>query len=70
MTERDYLDPKGYWGDPTGKIRRMSGEQEIIATVVPDVCSEAEWKALGNIAAPQDSQPVPRNISVMPKQVR
>ena len=42
MIEKDYLDPKGYWGDPSGNIRRMSGEQEIIATVGEDECSEAE----------------------------
>jgi hypothetical protein len=48
----------------------MSGEQEIIATVVPDVCSEAEWKALCSIGAPKDSEAVPRNISVMPKRIR
>jgi hypothetical protein len=24
MTEKDYLDPKGYWGDPAGNARRMS----------------------------------------------
>jgi hypothetical protein len=30
---KDYLDPKGYWGDPAGNVRRMSGEQAIIATV-------------------------------------
>jgi len=70
MAEKEYLDPKGYWGDPAGNIRRMSGEQEIIATVVPDVCSEAEWKALCSIGAPKDSEAVPRNISVMPKRIR
>jgi hypothetical protein len=26
MTEKDYLDPKGYWGDPAGNVRRMSGD--------------------------------------------
>ena len=26
MTEKDYLDPKGYWGDPAGNFRRMSGD--------------------------------------------
>lgn len=43
--EKGELDPKGYWGDPQGNIRRMSGEQEIVATVTPE-CNEAEWKAL------------------------
>jgi hypothetical protein len=26
MTEKDYLDPKGCWGDPAGIVRRMSGD--------------------------------------------
>jgi hypothetical protein len=26
MTEKDYLDPKGYRGDPAGNVRRMSGD--------------------------------------------
>jgi hypothetical protein len=43
MTAKDYIDPKGYWCDPSGNIRRMSGEQEILATVASGVCSEAEW---------------------------
>jgi hypothetical protein len=55
MTAKDYLDPKGYWGDPSGNVRRMSGEQEIVATVTGE-CSEAEWKALCSIAEPK-SQP-------------
>jgi hypothetical protein len=54
MTDKDYLDPKGYWGDPSGK-HRMSGEQEIIATVSGE-CSEAEWKVLCSIPEPK-SQP-------------
>jgi hypothetical protein len=37
-----------YWGDPNGNIRRMSGEQEIIATITGK-CTEEEWKALGSI---------------------
>ncbi len=48
MASKDYVDPKGYWCDPSGNIRRMGdedGEQEIIATVTK-TCSEAEWKAL------------------------
>ena len=52
MTAKDYLDPKGYWGDPSGNIHRMSGEQEIIATVTGE-CSEAEWGALCNLAEPK-----------------
>jgi hypothetical protein len=56
MIAKNYFDPRGYWGDPSGNIRRTSGEQEIIATVVSGVCSEAEWKALCCIAEPK-SQP-------------
>jgi len=47
-SQTDYIDPKGYWCDPSGNIRRMGnedGEQKIIATAT-EVCSEAEWKAL------------------------
>ena len=55
MIAKDYLDPKAYWGDPSGNIRRMSGEQEIIATITGE-CSEAEWKALYSIGEPK-SQP-------------
>jgi hypothetical protein len=35
MAAIDYIDPKGYWIDPEGNIRRMGnedGEQEIIAS--------------------------------------
>jgi hypothetical protein len=48
MVAKDYIDPKGYWCDPSGNIRRMGnedGEQEIIVTAT-EVCSEAEWKIL------------------------
>jgi amino acid transporter len=48
IPHKNYIDPKGYWGDPEGNIRRMSdegGEQEVIATITR-VCSEAEWKTL------------------------
>jgi hypothetical protein len=55
MIAKDYLDPRGYWGDPSGNIHRMSGEQKIIATVTGE-CSEAEWRALCNLAEPK-SQP-------------
>ena len=50
MATKDYIDPKGYWGAPDGKIHRMGdedGEQEVIATVTP-ACSEAEWKLICN----------------------
>jgi hypothetical protein len=43
------LEPE-YWGDPNGNIRRMSGEQEIIATVA-QACAEEKWKALCAISA-------------------
>jgi hypothetical protein len=55
MTAKDYLDPKGYWSDASGNIHRMTGEQEIIATVTGE-CSEAEWRALYSIGDPK-SQP-------------
>jgi hypothetical protein len=45
MADKSYLDPKGYWCDPSGNIRRMSGEQEIIARAT-EKCSRAEWNAL------------------------
>jgi hypothetical protein len=48
MAAKDYIDPKGYWCEPSRNIRRMGnedGEQEVIATVTK-ICSEAERKAL------------------------
>lgn len=33
------------WGDPHGDVRRMSGDQEIIA-IVTDACTEEEWLQL------------------------
>lgn len=33
-----------YWSDPHGNIRRMAGEQDIIATVT-DACSDVELQA-------------------------
>jgi hypothetical protein len=48
MAAIDYIDPNGYWCDPSGNIRRMGdedGEQEIIFTAT-EVCSKAEWNAL------------------------
>ena len=53
MNKTNYLHRKGYWSDPFRNIRRMSGEQEIIATVVEASCSEAEWKAPCGIALPR-----------------
>jgi len=52
MTDKDYIDPKGYWGDPEGNIRRMSGEQEIIATVTGH-CSEAYIRHLDKFSRPE-----------------
>ena len=26
MAAKNYIDPKGYWGDPEGKIHRMGNE--------------------------------------------
>ena len=49
MTSSDYLDPKGYWCDPAGNLRRMSGEQEIIA-VATDKCSRNEWAELCRVS--------------------
>ncbi len=63
MIEKDYLDPRGYWGDPAGNIRRMSGEQEIIATVTGE-CSEAEWKALCSIAGPKGQTAARKGLSI------
>jgi hypothetical protein len=40
-----------YWGDPSGNIRRMSGEQEIIATITSE-CTEEEFRALCSIGLP------------------
>ena len=37
-----------YWLDPSGNIRRMEGEQEIIAKVMDD-CSEHELTAILNM---------------------
>jgi hypothetical protein len=45
---KNYIDPKGYWGDPSGNVRRTGnegGEQEIIA-IATQACSDAEWNAL------------------------
>jgi len=54
------LEPE-YWGDPSGNIRRISGEQEIIATITPD-CTE-EWKALCSIGAPRENAQEAENQS-------
>jgi hypothetical protein len=48
MTEKDYIDPKGYWVCPEGGIRRMGdedGEQRVIVKKT-GACSEAEWKCV------------------------
>jgi hypothetical protein len=46
MTDKDYIDPHGYWVCPEGGIKRMGdedGAQEIIIKRTT-ACSEAEWK--------------------------
>jgi hypothetical protein len=48
MTDKDYIDPKGYWIDPARNIRRMGtedGEQRVILRATQD-CSDAEWGRL------------------------
>jgi hypothetical protein len=49
MSGIDYIDPEGYWLDPSGNIRRMGstedGEQAIIASLT-EVCSDAEGMLL------------------------
>ena len=40
------IDPKGFWVDPSRKVRRTGnegGEQEVILTATEN-CSEAEWE--------------------------
>lgn len=37
-----------YWGDPSGAIHRMNGEQEIIAVVTPE-CTNQEYETLCSI---------------------
>ena len=39
---------QAYWGDPSGGIHRMSGEQEVIATATSN-CTTEEWLALCEI---------------------
>lgn len=39
-----------YRGDPSGNIRRMSGEQEILATITGE-CTEEEFQALCSIGS-------------------
>ncbi len=50
MAGIDFIDPEGYWLDPSGNIRRMGtteedGEQAIIAKLT-EVCSDAEGMLL------------------------
>jgi len=40
----DFLDTE-YWADPERKIRRKSGEQEVVMQATP-ACSKAEWMML------------------------
>jgi hypothetical protein len=32
MTAKDYFDPKGYWGDPSGNIRRRTLKKLVSET--------------------------------------
>jgi hypothetical protein len=53
MTEKNYIDPKGYWVDPSRKVRRggdEGGEQQVILTATEN-CSEAEWELLSKAVA-------------------
>ena len=50
MAGIDFIDPKGYWLDPDGNVRRMGtteedGEQAIIAKLT-EVCTDAEGMLL------------------------
>ncbi len=42
--DEDYIDVD-YWADPTRKIRRKSGEQDVIFAAT-GACSKAEWLML------------------------
>jgi hypothetical protein len=51
MTDKNYIDPKGYRDDPDRKIRRIGdeyGEQQVILHA-DDACSEAEWAAVADL---------------------
>ena len=37
-----------YWGSPAGNIHRMSGDQEIVATVT-ESCTSEEWQMFCNV---------------------
>jgi hypothetical protein len=41
-----------FWGDPSGNIRRISGEQEIVAKVTAE-CTREEWRALCDAYGPR-----------------
>jgi hypothetical protein len=48
MTEKDYLDPKGYWISPgriIGQMGNEGGEQEAIVKATQE-CSDGEQKLL------------------------
>jgi hypothetical protein len=41
----EYIDPKGYWIDPSRNVRRLgndAGEQSIVVRATEN-CSDAEW---------------------------
>lgn len=39
---QDFIDPKGYWADTEGHIRRSSGNRDVILQA-GDKCTQAEW---------------------------
>jgi hypothetical protein len=49
MAAIDYIDPKGYWCDPSGNTRRMGdedGEQEIVFTPTEACTKATTWSGL------------------------
>jgi hypothetical protein len=58
MTEKDYLDPKGYRGDPAGNVRRMSGNS--IGAFWSCLFSNFWVAAEGKASASKDPTDLPR----------
>ena len=52
-TERPAAPVSRFWGDPAGNIRRMDGDQEIVATVTKE-CTNAEWIAFCSVHSDLD----------------
>jgi hypothetical protein len=48
MADKGYIDPEGYWIDPSRNVRRMGDEDEEQAIVLKATknCSDAEWEHL------------------------